>query len=64
MVVALGIGQVIGPAVNTGTFGAAPHNAGEASATINAGSSSAARSASRWSIRWSPPPPRLTWPPG
>jgi EmrB/QacA subfamily drug resistance transporter len=37
MVVALGIGQVIGPAENTGTFGVAPRDAGEASATINVG---------------------------
>jgi hypothetical protein len=37
MVVAVRIGQVIRPAVNTGTFGVAPHDAGEAAATINVG---------------------------
>jgi EmrB/QacA subfamily drug resistance transporter len=36
LVVALGLGQVIAPVVNTGTFGVAPHDAGVASATINA----------------------------
>jgi len=35
LVVALGLGQVIAPAVNTGTFGVAPSDAGAASATIN-----------------------------
>jgi EmrB/QacA subfamily drug resistance transporter len=37
LVVALGLGQVIAPVVNTGTFGVAPHDAGVASATVNAG---------------------------
>jgi EmrB/QacA subfamily drug resistance transporter len=36
LVVALGLGQVIAPVVNTGTFGVAPHDAGVASATISA----------------------------
>jgi EmrB/QacA subfamily drug resistance transporter len=36
LVVALGLGQVIAPVMNTGTFGVAPHDAGVASATINA----------------------------
>jgi hypothetical protein len=37
MVTAAGLGQVIAPAVNTGTFGVAPHDAGVASAAINVG---------------------------
>jgi len=37
MVTAAGIGQVIAPAVNTGTFGVAPHDAGVASATVSTG---------------------------
>ena len=37
LVVALGLGQVIAPAVNTGTFGVAPCDSGVASATIDAG---------------------------
>jgi EmrB/QacA subfamily drug resistance transporter len=37
MVTAAGLGQVIAPAVNTGTFGVAPHDAGVASATVNVG---------------------------
>jgi EmrB/QacA subfamily drug resistance transporter len=37
MVTAAGLGQVIAPTVNTGTFGVAPHDAGVASATINVG---------------------------
>jgi EmrB/QacA subfamily drug resistance transporter len=36
LVVALGLGQVFAPVVNTGTYGVAPHDAGVASATINA----------------------------
>jgi hypothetical protein len=35
LVVALGLGQVIAPVVNTGTFGVAPSDAGAASASIN-----------------------------
>jgi len=37
LVIGLGVGQVVAPAVNTGTFGVAPYDAGVASATINAG---------------------------
>jgi EmrB/QacA subfamily drug resistance transporter len=37
LVTAAGLGQVIAPALNTGTFGVAPHDAGVASATINVG---------------------------
>jgi EmrB/QacA subfamily drug resistance transporter len=37
MVTAAGLGQVIAPAVNTGTYGVAPHDAGVASATISVG---------------------------
>jgi EmrB/QacA subfamily drug resistance transporter len=37
MVTAAGLGQVIAPAVNTGTFGVAPSDAGAASATVNTG---------------------------
>jgi hypothetical protein len=37
MVTAAGLGQVIAPAVNTGTFGVAPYDAGVASATVNVG---------------------------
>jgi hypothetical protein len=37
LVTGLGIGQVIAPAANTGTFGVAPYDAGVAAATINAG---------------------------
>jgi len=37
LVTAAGLGQVIAPAVNTGTFGVAPHDAGVASATVNTG---------------------------
>jgi hypothetical protein len=37
MVTAAGLGQVIAPAVNTGTYGVAPQHAGVASATINVG---------------------------
>jgi hypothetical protein len=37
LVVALGLGQVLAPAVNTGTFGMAPSDAGVASATVSVG---------------------------
>jgi EmrB/QacA subfamily drug resistance transporter len=37
MVIAAGLGQVIAPAVNTGTYGVAPHDAGVASATVSVG---------------------------
>jgi len=37
MVIAVGLGLVIAPAVNTGTYGVAPYDAGVASATINVG---------------------------
>jgi EmrB/QacA subfamily drug resistance transporter len=37
LVTAAGLGQVIAPAVNTGTFGVAPSDAGVASATVNTG---------------------------
>ena len=37
LVTAVGLGLVIAPAVNTGTFGMAPSDAGAASATINVG---------------------------
>jgi EmrB/QacA subfamily drug resistance transporter len=37
MVTAVGLGLVIAPAVNTGTYGVAPYDAGVASATINVG---------------------------
>jgi EmrB/QacA subfamily drug resistance transporter len=37
LVVALGLGQVLAPAVNTGTFGVEPADAGVASATVNVG---------------------------
>src|SRR5260370_64339 len=37
LVTGLGIGQVIAPAANTGTFGVAPHDAGVAAATTNVG---------------------------
>ncbi len=33
----VGIGMVIAPAINTGTFGVAPQDAGVASATVTAG---------------------------
>jgi hypothetical protein len=37
LVAGLGLGLVFAPAVNTGTYAVAPHDAGVASATINAG---------------------------
>ena len=37
VVTALGVGLVIAPAVNTGTYGVAPYDAGVASATISVG---------------------------
>jgi EmrB/QacA subfamily drug resistance transporter len=37
MVIAAGLGQVIAPAVNTGTYGVAPSDAGVASATVSVG---------------------------
>jgi EmrB/QacA subfamily drug resistance transporter len=37
LLTAAGLGQVIAPAVNTGTFGVAPHDAGVASATVSTG---------------------------
>jgi EmrB/QacA subfamily drug resistance transporter len=37
LVTGLGIGQVTAPALNTGTYGVAPHDAGVASATVNVG---------------------------
>jgi EmrB/QacA subfamily drug resistance transporter len=37
LVTGLGLGQVAAPAMNTGTYGVAPHDAGVASATLNAG---------------------------
>ena len=37
VVIALGVGLVIAPAVNTGTYGVAPYDAGVASATISVG---------------------------
>ncbi len=37
MVTAAGLGQVIAPVVNTGTYGVAPHDAGVASATVSVG---------------------------
>src|SRR5260370_379837 len=37
LVTGLGIGQVIAPAANTGTFGVAPYDAGVAAATTNVG---------------------------
>jgi EmrB/QacA subfamily drug resistance transporter len=37
LVIGLGIGQVTAPAVNTGTYGVAPYDAGVAAATVNAG---------------------------
>jgi len=37
LVVALGLGQVIAPVMNTGTFGVEPTDAGVASATVNVG---------------------------
>jgi hypothetical protein len=37
LVIGLGVGQVVAPAVNTGTYGVAPYDAGVASATVNVG---------------------------
>jgi hypothetical protein len=37
MVVGVGLGQVIAPSINTGTFGVAPSDAGVASASVNTG---------------------------
>jgi EmrB/QacA subfamily drug resistance transporter len=37
LVTAAGLGQVIAPVVNTGTYGVAPHDAGVASATVSVG---------------------------
>jgi hypothetical protein len=37
MVAGLGLGFTIAPSMDTGTFGAAPHDAGVASATLNTG---------------------------
>jgi EmrB/QacA subfamily drug resistance transporter len=37
LVTGLGIGQVTAPAVNTGTYGVAPYDAGVAAATVNVG---------------------------
>ena len=37
LVIGLGIGQVVAPAVNTGTYGVASYDAGVASATVNVG---------------------------
>jgi hypothetical protein len=44
---AIGLGMMIAPAINTGTFGVAPQDAGVASATVTVGHSSAPRSAPR-----------------
>ena len=43
----VGMGMIIAPAINTGTFGVAPQDAGVASATVTVGRCSAARSAPR-----------------
>jgi hypothetical protein len=37
MVTGIGLGQVIAPSINTGTFGIAPSDAGVASASVNTG---------------------------
>ncbi|MBO0817032.1 MAG: MFS transporter [Actinobacteria bacterium] len=37
MVIGAGLGQVIAPSINTGTYGVAPSDAGVASATVNTG---------------------------
>jgi hypothetical protein len=37
MILGIGLGQVIAPSINTGTFGVAPSDAGVASATVNTG---------------------------
>jgi hypothetical protein len=37
MVIGLGLGQIIAPSINTGTFGVATSDAGVASATVNTG---------------------------
>ena len=37
MVIGLGLGQIIAPSINTGTFGVRPSDAGVASATVNTG---------------------------
>ena len=41
----IGMGMVFAPAINAGTFGVAPQDAGVASATLNVDHSSAPRSA-------------------
>jgi hypothetical protein len=43
----VGLGRVIAPAINTGTFGVAPQDAGVAAATVPSARCSAARSARR-----------------
>lgn len=43
----IGLGMVIAPAINTGTFGVAPQDAGVAAATVTVARCSAARSAPR-----------------
>ena len=43
----VGVGMVIAPVINTGTFGLAPQDAGVASATVTVGQHSAPRSAPR-----------------
>jgi EmrB/QacA subfamily drug resistance transporter len=37
MVIGIGLGQIIAPSINTGTFGVAPSDAGVASASVNTG---------------------------
>src|SRR5260370_39950563 len=37
MIIGIGLGQIIAPSINTGTFGVATSDAGVASATVNTG---------------------------
>jgi MFS family permease len=57
-----GLGLVIAPSINTGTFGVAPRDAGVASATVTVGQQLGARSARHCSTPSSPAPSRPTSP--
>ena len=63
LVTSAGLGFVMSPSMNTGTAGVTPSDAGVASAMVNTGQQSAARSARRCSTPWRPARPLATWPP-
>jgi hypothetical protein len=61
MVVGVGMGLIYGAALRTGTSGVAPRDAGIAPGASTPGSSLAARSKPRCSIRSRPAPPPTIW---